>query len=533
MSEHSRPPVRFLLVDDLEENLVALEAVLRRPGIELLKACSGRDALELLLRHDVALALLDVQMPEMDGFELAELMRGTERTRRVPIIFLTAGGADWRRQFRGYEAGAVDFIGKPIDPHMLKSKADVFYEMYRQRQEVERLLEESRRQSAALAEADRRKDEFLAMLAHELRNPLAPVRNATEILRLPTASHADLQTAREVIDRQVTHMARLVDDLLDVARISRGKMELRVERCDLAQIVRQTAEDYRPTFAAAGLDLAVDIPSQPLAVEGDATRLAQVVGNLLHNASKFTPSGGHVEVSVSSDTEAARALVAVSDSGAGMSREVLDRIFEPFSQADQSLARSSGGLGLGLALTRGLVALHGGSIDARSEGPGRGSTFTVRLPLGAASADAASETPSETAHGPAKLKVLLIEDNRDAARSMQLLLTLLGHRVEVAHDGAEGLTAARAMEPDVVISDLGLPGELDGFAVAAALRGDRSFDETYLVALSGYGQSEDREKAASSGFDRYIVKPANLKELKATLATASSRVSLRDGAGEL
>lgn len=387
--------VYFLLVDDLEENLRALEALLRRDGLVLLQARSGAAALELLLKHDVALALVDIQMPGMNGFELAELMRGTERTRRVPIIFLTAGNADRQRRFRGYEAGAVDFLQKPVESDILRSKAEVFFELYRQRQEVAfqrdelkakteenaQLLKESRQYAAALREADQRKDDFLAMLAHELRNPLAPVWNAVEILRMIGPTDAVVSNAREIISRQVAHMARLVDDLLDVARIARGKIQLRTEPCDLAIIVRQTAEDYRATISAAGVDLLIDIPDRPLEVIGDPTRLAQVMGNLLHNASKFTPQGGTVLVRAAEDPANRNASVTVRDSGTGLEAEVLARLFEPFSQADQALDRSKGGLGLGLALVRGLVELHHGSVVAESEGLGRGSTFTLRIPL--------------------------------------------------------------------------------------------------------------------------------------------------------
>ncbi len=373
-------PVHFLLVDDLEENLLALEALLRRDGLVLLKARSGPDALELLLKHDAALALIDVQMPGMDGFELAELMRGTERTRRVPIIFLTAGSADMQRRFRGYGAGAVDFLQKPIEPDVLKSKAEVFFDLYRRRQEVAiqrdelklaneenaRLLKESRLQAEALKAADQRKDEFLAMLAHELRNPMAPIRNAVEILRIAQASGDDAENAREIISRQVSHMTRLIDDLLDVARIARGKVQLRTESCDLTAIVRQTAEDYRPTLSAAGLSLELALPDEPLTLTGDATRLAQVVGNLLHNAGKFTARGGRVFVRAEADHRRRLATVSVQDSGVGLDRVVLSRLFEPFSQAMQSSGREKGGLGLGLALTKGLTELHGGAVTAES-----------------------------------------------------------------------------------------------------------------------------------------------------------------------
>ncbi|HEY1784868.1 MAG TPA: response regulator [Pirellulales bacterium] len=538
MSTKSLPPVHFLLVDDRPENLLALKALLRREGVVLLEANSGPAALELLLRHEVALALIDVQMPGMDGFELAELMRGTERTRRVPIIFVTAGNADRQRRFRGYETGAVDFIHKPIEPDVLRSKTGVFYELCRQRQEVAaqrdeliaateenaRLLEESRWQAEALKEADRRKDEFLAMLAHELRNPLAPVQNAVEILRLSESADPAVTHAREIISRQVSHMARLIDDLLDVARIARGKIALRPERLDLAAVIRQTVEDYRPSLSLAGLSLNLELPADPLILVGDLTRLAQVLGNLLHNAGKFTPGGGTVTVQAEVDAAAGQAVVAVRDTGAGLDAAVRSRLFEPFSQADQALARTTGGLGLGLALAKGLIELHGGSIAAESEGLGRGSTFTIRLPLATGRERARHQAADAVSNSPARsLRILIVEDNSDTAYSTQMLLALLGHEVDVAFDGDAGFAAARALHPDVVMSDLGLPGETDGFALARKLRADPALSNVHLIALSGYGQQEDRRRTHDAGFDQHLVKPVDFAALNEALLAVPAR----------
>ncbi len=523
---HPGDPVPVLLVDDRPENLLALEGLLRSPELELLQARSGPEALELLLRHDVALALVDVMMPGMDGFELAELMRGAERSRRVPIIFLTAGSADRQRRFRGYEAGAVDFLHKPLEVDILRGKLAVFVELYRQRRDLRaladekaRLLKETRQYAAALEDANRRKDEFLAMLAHELRNPLAPVRNAVEILKLGKTGDPVIEQAREIIGRQVAHMARLVDDLLDVARIARGKVQLRTERADLAAVVRQTAEDYRPTLAGLGVELVVEVPAGPLWLVGDPTRLAQVVGNLLHNAGKFTPRGGRV--AVRAEARGGSAVVSVSDSGAGIAPEVLARLFEPFAQADQALDRAGGGLGLGLALVRGLAQLHGGTASAQSAGPGRGATFTVALPLAGAESGPAAPGAAPGHAGP--LRVLIVEDNRDAAESLQLLLGLYGHEVVVAFDARAGLALARRFRPDVVVSDLGLPGGMSGYDLAAAIRADAELGGVSLVALSGYGRDEDRRKAHSAGFDRHLVKPVDPAELSAALAAGHQR----------
>ncbi|MDB5348064.1 MAG: rcsC [Schlesneria sp.] len=527
--------VNFLLVDDLDENLLALEGLLRREGLVLLRAKSGNEALELLLNNEVALALVDVQMPGMNGFELAELMRGMERTRRVPIIFLTAGNTDRQRRFQGYEAGAVDFLQKPIESDILRSKAQVFFDLFRQRQEVAQqrdelraateqnlqLLKESRQHAEALREADRRKDDFLAMLAHELRNPLAPVRNAVEILRLAQTTDPSVTHARDVISRQVSHMVRLVDDLLDVARIARNKVELRLDRCDLAAIVRQTAEDYRPTLTATEINLEVDLPQEPVMLTGDATRLAQVFGNLLHNSGKFTPAGGNVHLSIERDESTKMAVVRVTDSGIGLDPKVIGQLFEPFIQADQSLDREKGGLGLGLALVRGLVELHHGTVTAESPGLGQGSTFIVRLPLTEAeeSTAASAGDPSPQVTNTVK-KILVIEDYKDAAKTLQLLLELLGYVVEIAFDGPSGLKTCRTFRPDVIISDLGLPGAMNGYEVARSIRNDPALSGTYLIALSGYGQEDDRKKTHDAGFDDHLVKPVELDELQQAMSRA-------------
>lgn len=540
MNDPSPPPVYFLLVDDLQENLLALAGLLRRDGLVILKAQSGVEALELLLRYDVALALVDVQMPGMDGFQLAEMMRGTERTRRVPIIFVTAGGADRQRRFRGYEAGAVDFLHKPIEADILRSKAEVFFELCRQRQEVatqrdelraaneenSRLLRESEQHAAALREADRLKDEFLAILAHELRNPLGPIRNAIEVVKLAGDSPDVVEGAHQIVSRQVSHMARLIDDLLDVARIARGKVQLRIEPGDLSSIVHQTAEDYRPTLEAAGVDLRVELAEESLPILGDATRLAQVVGNLLHNAAKFTPRGGWVRVTTERGVSAPAATVAIQDSGVGLPEGMQARLFQPFSQAEQGLDREKGGLGLGLALVKGLVELHGGTASATSQGLNLGSTFRVTLPLATfpeEEATAPVHLPSPTDER--ALRILVIEDNPDAAKSLATLLKYWGHEVEVAFDGASGLAAARGRTPDVVFSDLGLPGEHNGFAVATAVRQDADLKHIYLVALSGYGHSEVRKQSAELGFDLHLVKPVASETLRDVLRTVSSRRS--------
>ena len=370
-------PVHFLLVDDLEENLLSLEGLLRRDGLVLLKARSGPEALELLLQHDVALAILDVQMPEMDGYELAELMRGTERTRRVPIIFVTAGAADRQRRFRGYETGAVDFLNKPIEPDILRSKASVFFELYQQRYQIAAQRDELKAYADALTEADRRKDEFLATLAHELRNPLAPIRNGLDILRAsPTVGNAE--EVRDMMDRQLSHLVRLVDDLLDVSRVSQGKIELRKARIALSDVFKTAIEASEPQITAERHELKVELPDTPIWLDADLTRLSQVVSNLLNNAAKYTPEGGTIVLSARLERD--EVLIAVADNGIGIRSDMLPRVFDLFTQVGDNLHRSHGGLGIGLALVKQLVEMHGGVILAESAGPGKGSTFRLRLP---------------------------------------------------------------------------------------------------------------------------------------------------------
>src|SRR6201996_6339580 len=340
------PPVHFLLVDDLPENLLSLDALLRREGLVLLKARSGDEALELLLQHDVALALVDVQMPGLNGFELAELMRGTGPPRRVPIIFVTAGTADSQRRFRGYEAGAVDFINKPIEPDILRSKADVFFELYRQRQQIAAQRDELKAQSDALQEADRRKDEFLATLAHELRNPLAPLRHGLDLLR-KNPNSAEAGTLREMMDRQLVHLVRLIDDLLDVSRVSQGKIELRKEVIQAQDVLGAAVEASRPLIDSAKHSLTIEAPLEPVWLDADLTRLAQVVGNLLNNAAKYTPERGSIDLSLWTDGDAV--VIAVSDNGVGIPAEMQSKVFELFAQVENHTDRARGGLGIGLA----------------------------------------------------------------------------------------------------------------------------------------------------------------------------------------
>jgi signal transduction histidine kinase len=508
-------PVYFLLVDDLEENLLSLEGLLRRDGLVLLKARCGTAALELLLQYDFALAILDVQMPEMDGYELAELMRGTERTRRVPIIFVTAGAADRQRRFRGYETGAVDFLNKPIEPDILRSKASVFFELYQQRHQIAAQRDELKAYADALTEADRRKDEFLATLAHELRNPLSPLRSGLDILRAsPTAPNAE--EIRDMMDRQLSHLVRLVDDLLDVSRVSQGKVELRKAQIALSELIKTAVEASSPLIGAGRHELILDLPDAEVWLDADLTRLSQVISNLLNNAAKYTPEGGRIVVSARRDGK--DVLISVSDNGIGIPADMLPRVFDLFAQVRDNLDRSRGGLGIGLALVKQLVEMHGGSIAAESAGPGKGSSFRLRLPVVEASPalSVAAEPPSPVSRQDAKLKVLVVDDNFDVAQTTGWMIEAIGHDYRMVHESKLAVQTAREYRPDAILLDINMPG-MDGYAVCRALREQTLFDDTVIIAQTGWGQTQDRASTGESGFNHHLTKPVNMDRLEQVL----------------
>ncbi|HEV3263062.1 MAG TPA: ATP-binding protein [Gemmataceae bacterium] len=396
--------------------------------------------------------------------------------------------------------------------------------------ERKRLEDELRRRAAELAEADRHKDEFLAVLGHELRNPLAPIRNVLHVLHLRGADPPTLAWAHEVTQRQLRHLTRLVDDLLDVSRINRGKLRLRCERVDLGQLVVRTVEDHRSELEEAGLTLRLEVPPDAGAVTGDTTRLAQVVGNLLHNAVKFTDPGGRVTVRVWLDRDSQRAVVTVADTGVGIEPGQLPHVFETFRQEERSLDRNRGGLGLGLALVRGLVEMHGGQVRAASAGIGHGAEVTFWLPL-AREAAAAANHPEGLAPAGGRLRILIIEDYRDVAETLQKFLEFSGHQVAVAHSGPAGVAAARQARPDVVLCDLGLPG-MDGLAVARALRKDPATAGARLITMSGYGSESDQQRCLEAGFELHLTKPVDPEQLEQVLAAGPAVAAPNQSAGD-
>jgi signal transduction histidine kinase len=704
----SADKINILVVDDLPDKLLAFSSILEELGQNVVTARSGEEALRRVLELDFAVILLDVNMPGMDGFETATLIRRRKKSAHTPIIFITAF-ADEMHAARGYSLGAVDYILAPVVPETLRTKVKVFVELFRMAQQVRRqadervalaraqaaraAAEEATRRSAFLAEAskvlsnsldveatfrgllrlavpylgdlggvaltddhgqwrhseltwvgvasercgkvmvgeecrrapladvgervlatgqstlivdlnqgptgppmrrlregdpvgpdfalssavvvpllargkplgvlslavgpsgrsfdaadmalaedlaaraaiaidnarlyqnvqeaDRRKNEFLAMLAHELRNPLAPIRNAVEILRLRAPDHPDLNKVRDMIQRQVQLLVRLVDDLLDISRITRGRIQLRTEPVDVAAVVERAVETVRPLVDARRHRLTISLPPEPLGVQGDPVRLAQILGNLLNNAAKYTGEGG--SIALTGERQGAEVVLRVRDNGIGIPAPMLASIFDLFTQVERSLDRSEGGLGIGLTLVRRLVEMHGGSVQAFSPGPKQGSEFVVRLP-----ALAGEPPPPHAAQGRARpslprslSRILIVDDYVDASDSLLLLLQQAGHEVEVAHDGPAALEAVAAFQPEVVLLDIGLPG-MDGYEVARRLRQQPGGKELHIVALTGYGQAEDQRCSREAGFDQHLVKPVDPVNLLTLLASVTS-----------
>jgi signal transduction histidine kinase len=436
------------------------------------------------------------------GKELAPPVRGTDEVAQLDQAF--------RRMAREIAQSA----------ETLRQSADeirgLFEQTKKSEEEIRRLNEglerriaertaELARANDALREGDRRKDEFLAMLAHELRNPLAPLRNALQIVKMPGLSEDGARQAQDMMERQVAHMVRLVDDLLDVSRIMRGKIELRKERVDLATVFARAVETIQPTLDARGQELIVSLPAQPMQLEGDLIRLAQVIGNLLMNAAKYSDTAGRIHLI--GERDGSQVVVQVRDSGIGIAPEILPHIFDLFAQADRSLARSRGGLGIGLTLVRQLVDMHEGSVVATSGGSGKGSEFTVRLPAlpDTLAEKGGSMQESSAVAGPCR-RVLVVDDNVDAADSAALLLRLWGHEVAVVYNGPAALETARHFRPEIALLDIGLPG-ISGYEVARSLRALPELRDLVLAAVTGYGQEEDRRRSREAGFNFHLTKP--------------------------
>jgi signal transduction histidine kinase/DNA-binding response OmpR family regulator len=710
--QNSENQVKILVVDDVPSKLVALAAILEDPGQSVIGVRSGREALRRLLQEDFAVILLDVNMPDIDGFETAALIRERKRTESTPIIFITAD-SDETHARRGYSLGAVDYILAPVIPEVLRTKVGVFVDLYRKTQQLKQQMDErvtlaseqaaraaaeqstrrweflaeashvlsrtldhkatvtgllrllvpgvadcatltlfnqpgrrsthefawtdagsgefkqrrvdrhelpakvvaaieaasvarrtlkcgdldmqqfvewmravaadgtvegnghsaarsgefpvfcvplvprghtlgvitigvdpSRREQlpemplvediagrAAIAldnarlyreiqDGDQRKDEFLAMLGHELRNPLAAMANALECIEVLSDDPVTVNTAHDVLSRQLRQMSRLVDDLLDVSRITRGKVALRAETVELAAVIRRAVATITPAAEARGHELRVTLPADKIFLTADPTRLEQVLANLLHNAVKYTPPGGLIQLHAELDGE--QLAIHVQDNGVGIAPDLLARIFDLFVQGDQTLDRSQGGLGIGLTLVRSLVELHGGQVSVVSGGVNEGSEFTVLLPGASRQAEEPAPAPPAPAIAPAVgRRILVVDDNVDLANTTAALLRAIGHEVWIANEGLGALELAALHHPDSVLIDIGLPG-IDGYEIARRLRKDADFHNALLVALTGYGQEEDRRRSRAAGFDKHLVKPVSFADLQRAFASTAS-----------
>jgi signal transduction histidine kinase len=526
-------PINLLLVDDEPRNLDALEAILDDPSYHLLRADNADAALRQLLQHQVAAIVLDIKMPGVSGFELANLIKGTRKYRQIPIVFLTAYHVEDADVMAGYSAGAVDYLTKPVKPQILRHKIGVFADLFRKTRalaelndtlelRVKQRTEELASSEAALRDANRQKDQFLATLAHELRNPLAPLRTGLDLLiQRPDAPVSASSRVLGAMNRQLDHMVRLIDDLLDVSRISRGVLELRREPTDLATVVGNAIESARPFIEKKQQAVAL-VSGVAVRAEVDPTRIAQIIGNLLHNASKFSPVGAEIRVELTTDR--GEAVIRVIDRGIGIPPDEIERAFDMFSQVRSARITGGSGLGIGLALARRLAELHGGALVATSEGDGRGSTFMLTLrsaaPTSATTAgdDAAalSGDPGARLASSGKLAIVVIEDNDDAADTLAEWLETLGHSVRVARTGPEGVDLVREHRPQLVLCDIGLPG-MDGVEVCRRVKAMPTGPQPVMVALTGWGMEADRKRTRDVGFDHHLVKPVAPDKLFAIL----------------
>jgi two-component system, sensor histidine kinase len=507
----------ILNVDDHEAGRYAKSRILELAGYRVVEAGTGADALRLVREAKPQLILLDVKLPDVNGIQLCRTIKSDAATGHIMVLQISAVHTTRADRIYGLECGADTYLIEPVQADELLATVNALLRLYDRERENRRLV-------AQLRDADRQKDDFLAALAHELRNPLGVVSNAFDILPEAQTPEPVSEELRDIINRQITLMTRLVDDLLDVSRISRGQIGLTREPCDFAAIVRETVHDYRAILESNGLELKLDVPSHPVWVVGDSTRLGQSISNLLQNTGKFTSPGDIVTVKLVDFSEEHCAVLSVRDTGIGMESDFLARIFEPFRQFDPGVGKRQGGLGIGLSLVKGLIELHGGEVHARSEGLGRGSEITIRLPT-----HRFTDTPELScaagktdADPPPFYRILVIDDNSLAARTLQIFLADKGHAVELAVTGPQGLEKARQFLPQVVLCDIGLPG-LDGYSVARQLRQEQGSKKMFLIAVSGYGQEEDQERAKSAGFDAYLVKPISLKDLERLLAEFAGR----------
>jgi signal transduction histidine kinase/CheY-like chemotaxis protein len=479
------------------------------------QVCSDIASVNSELTRGAGAAILPEEfLADSGAARLRHLLEQQPSWSDLPILILSRPGADSASVALTMEMlGNVTVLERPMRVSALVSTVRTAIRARRRQYEIREQLLERQRAREALQLADRRKDEFLAMLAHELRNPLAPICSSLNYLRVAEVRDPALSQVYDILERQIKQLVRLVDDLLDISRITRGRIELKMERVELSTILRSAIETSRPLIDAGGHRLTINLPDEALYVDGDPTRLAQAISNLLNNAAKYTNDGG--QIWLSGHVADGQAVITVQDTGVGIARDRLPSVFELFTQLDSSRNRRQGGLGIGLTLVRRLVESHGGSVEAHSDGPDQGSQFTVRLPL----VDV-STTPSAPVAGRAvdepltqSKRILVVDDNKDAARTMAMLLKACGGNVQTAYSGAEALEAISTATPDVVVMDIGMP-EMDGYEVARRIRESVQYQDIQLIALSGWGQPEDRRRAYEAGFDHHLTKPMDFSALR-------------------
>ena len=510
-SEHDRR-VAFLAATARDAS--ATHEMLAPFGIRLEVCRSFADLLQFVTEDTGAILLPEEAVSAGHLSALQEKLAAQPPWSDLPILMLTRPGADSEETVEAVRVlGNVTLIERPVRRATLVSAVRSALRARERQHQIREYLAQRTRAEEALLLADRRKDEFLATLSHELRNPLAPLQSAVQILKTAGAVDSASVRARELMERQISHLVRLVNDLLEVSRITRGLTEVQPEPVDLSLVLRSAVETSRPAVDAAGHDLRVETPDEPVIVLGDTVRLTQVFANLLNNAAKYTPPGGHIRVHLARVAE--QAVVSVQDDGIGIPGNQLGSVFEMFTQVDRSSRQAQGGLGIGLTLVRSLVGMHGGQVEARSAGLGAGSEFVVTLPVAAGEHSTTSDSPPP-ADFPAR-RVLIVDDNQDAADSLGDLLGVLGATVSVAYSGAAALDAFAQFEPDAVLLDIGMP-EMDGYEVARRIRSAAPRRDVLLIALTGWGQEHDHSRSRHAGLDHHLVKPPDVNKLRELLA---------------
>jgi signal transduction histidine kinase len=520
-------PLRILLIDDDPDELELTSAVLKetmREPYHLDWASSYEKGLDALEHCDHDICLLDYRLGAKTGLDV--LRHAAAIQCKSPIVLLTGQG-ERAIDLEAMEAGAADYLTKNNLPETLERTIRHAIERHRDRRALRQLNEELEQRvsertrelekaNQSLRDADHKKDEFLAILAHELRNPLAPIANCLELMKAAADDAELIRQSRATIERQFTQMVRLIDDLLDISRVGRGKLELRLEQVDLQTVIEQALETARPLAQKQRHQLNVDLPAEPILLKADPIRLSQVFSNLLNNACKFMQPGGKIWLSAKSQGK--DVVVSIRDSGVGIPADKLASIFEMFSQVENVQDRAHGGLGIGLTLVRQLTEMHHGSVEAASAGLGQGSEFSVRLPMQAApsakGSAAASPAPAKQSQ---RRKVLVVDDNVDSATTLSMLFSLLGHETRTANDGAQAIKVSEQFLPDLILLDIGLP-ILNGYEVASRLRAHPQLKDATLIALTGWGHEDDRRRTKEAGFDRHLVKPADLAVVKQILA---------------